>query len=246
MDSDFPTAEHSAYLSAYSQSPTGSSNVAFSAASIGSDASYDIASNTSSVAFASPSPSRSLYGEPSVASPAADFSDSQQDPWTGCGWTKAYVRDLILLVLDWDGIPLCLVDKELFLRDFDTGAGHFCSSALVSALLAVMTRRLSEGQKQDDAPTRTEASASEAFLQESSTRLRCEGVRLDNLPDVQAVGVLALYQASFGRDANAANLIHEYAVAMADLHFNTPTPSSAIDYDRVRLNAYRGAVSLRR
>lgn len=247
MDMKFPSAEHSTRLSAYSQSPVGSSRDDVPPTpSIRNDTSYAFSSDASSVAFAPPTSSASLSGAPSIDSPAAESPSSQQDTWTSCGWPKAYVRRLILLVLDWDGLPLCMVDKELFLRDFESGTGQFCSSALVSALLAIITRLLSEAHKQDEAPTRADVPASEAFVQKSSAHLRREGVALDNLPDVQAVAVLALYEASFGEDVRAANLIHEYTVAMADLCFNKPTPPSATSYDEVRSNAYRGAISLRR
>lgn len=239
--------KHSSRLAASPQSSSeqGRDGVS-STASIGSDTSSAYLHGVSDAAFAYPSSSDSVPGVPSVTSPAAELSGSQPDTWTSSGWSKSRVRGLILLVLDWDGLPLCLVDKEIFLRDFESGARQFCSSALVSALLALITRLLHEPQKQDDTQMRGSALASEGFLQESSAYLRGKGVGPDNLPDIQAVGVLALYEASFGEDVKAANLINEYAVAMADLYFGGPTTPLGIDYDRVRSSTYRGAISLRR
>jgi hypothetical protein len=90
------------------------------------------------------------------------------------------------------------------------------------------------------------ALVSEAFVYKSNVFLRGEDVVLDSLADVQAIGVLALYEASFGQDLRAANLINEFAIAMADLYFNNVTLPTSISYNRIRSNSYRGAISLRR
>lgn len=83
-------------------------------------------------------------------------------------------------------------------------------------------------------------------MRESSAHLHSEGPIVDTLPNIQAIGVLALYEASFGQEARAAKLADEYASAIADLCFSEPTPQPGSDYNQARADTYRGAISLRR
>jgi hypothetical protein len=87
--------------------------------------------------------------------------------------------------------------------------------------------------------------ASDYFFQESSAYL-WNGKSALTLPDIQAIGVLALYHANFGPDSKAQALADEYVVAIADLCLNEPTPEPSDDYRNVRIDTYRGAVILQR
>lgn len=216
-----------------------------SAGSVGSGTSYGSpASVTSHRLFASSTAADNA--ELSLTSPVVQSPSPPQDTWTSSGWTKQYIMGLITSVLEWDALPLCRVNKGLLLKDFESGARQYCSSALVNALLAIATRLVEESDKQSEVLSDTSTSTSETFVRESSAHLHGEGPTIDTLPNIQAVGVLALYEASFGQDARASKLADEYAAAIADLCFSEPTPVPGSDYDQVRTDAYHGAISLRR
>ncbi|CAH0031031.1 unnamed protein product [Clonostachys rhizophaga] len=205
------------------------------------------ATSTSRLPCSFPAPLSSVEAvEPTFTLPGVESSCSQLDIWTSSGWTKPYTLSLITAVLEWDALPLCLVNKALLLRDFESGARQYCSSALVNALLAIAARLVEESQKRDSVQLDLSLCASETFVRESSAHLHSEGPIVDTLPNIQAIGVLALYEASFGQEARAAKLADEYASAIADLCFSEPTPQPGSDYNQVRADTYRGAISLRR
>lgn len=184
-----------------------------------------------------------------------DTQDPQMDKWTNMGWLKSYTREFVSSVLSWDAIPLCVAGQERFLGDFDSDQMQFCSSALVYSLLALASKlqeqevqqrpeHLSHQLPHQLADGRTAIPASDYLYEQACTQLWDNGVTV--LPDMQAIGTLALYQANFGSVAKGQVLANEYAAAIADLCLRDSARDSSSDYDLVRTSTYCGAVSLLR
>lgn len=185
-----------------------------------------------------------------------DFSDSQSTALNTTRWMKSRAWELVSPVLSWDAIPLCVVNKEQFKSDFSSQR-QFCSPALSSTLLALAAKlrgqesrwgQHGQGSSLGQETPREEGlnTTSGFFLQESGACLWNDKKSVLSLPDIQAIGVLALYYANFGDDSKAQALADEYVVAIADLCLSEPAPEPGSDYCNVRIDTYRGAVILQR
>ncbi|KJZ69107.1 hypothetical protein HIM_11497 [Hirsutella minnesotensis 3608] len=195
-----------------------------------------------------------LSTSPSTASD--DLSLSRIDKWTRTGWTVGFVQQLLNSLILWDYLPFCLLCKDPFLQDYTAGRDRYCSSALVNALLALATRIISkdqyELQQQDGgygsneiSPFAQRWSGGDSFFEEAEALLNEEP--LTSLPNIQALGILALYHVSCGREANAKALAEDFAAAMTDLCLREPLVGKQEErYACVRATAYCGAVSLLR
>lgn len=172
------------------------------------------------------------------------------DPWTKSGWPKSHVRELVDFVLEWDGMLFCLLWKDLFHRDFENGGTQYCSAALVNALLA-LTMRIKQqdprmNQQVDFSHQRLNTS-SDGFFADAMKLLPSNGGRPKNLADIQALGMLALYEASSDREAETQKLANEFAAAITELCLHeVPTQLKGTGYERVRAYTYCGAISLLR
>jgi hypothetical protein len=179
-----------------------------------------------------------------------NFPDPNLDHWTKSGWPKVYVRKLVDSVLEWDGMLFCLLWKDLFHKDFEKGGTQYCSSALVNALLALATRIKDEGPIMNqslDFPQQRLNKNSDRFSTEAISLLSENGRRPNNLADIQALGVLALYKASCDREDETQRLASEFAAAIADLCLREDSAQlKDSSYERVRVDAYCGAISLLR
>jgi hypothetical protein len=172
------------------------------------------------------------------------------DPWTKSGWPKSHVRELVDFVLERDGMLFCLLRKDLFHQDFENGGTQYCSAALVNALLALATRI-----KQQDPGVNQPLhfsqqglmGGSDGFFAEALTLLPKNGSRPNNLADIQALGILALYEASSDHEVGMQKLADEFATAMNDLCLREVSLQlKANSYESVRANTYCGSISLLR
>lgn len=185
---------------------------------------------------------------PALATPASlsslPLDDAQTDRWTRAGWTVASVRRLLDALLTWDYLPFCLMCKDPFLRDYYSGSSRYCSSALVNALLALATRVVHENGDEAESPGPGFKCGSKPFFDEADAIIRSTGPSA-SLPDIQAIGILALYQITCGREAEAQALADSFAARIADLCLQEPLVGSEADeYAKVRATSYCGAVSL--
>ncbi|KAK1754718.1 fungal transcriptional regulatory protein [Echria macrotheca] len=171
-------------------------------------------------------------------------SHAQTDTWTRTGWTKAHLRHLIDALRTWDYLPFCLFSEELFMRDYDSGATQYCSSALVHAILALATRLINESSD-DTGLLPSGWKRSRVFLDEANGMLQTVR-RLEGLPDIQALGMLSLYHLRCGRENEAHEVAKAFATSIRDLLVNSPTAGGDQDYMRVRNITYCGAVTLTR
>ncbi|KAH6959953.1 hypothetical protein BKA56DRAFT_623991 [Ilyonectria sp. MPI-CAGE-AT-0026] len=175
---------------------------------------------------------------------SGDASPLRTDIWTRTGWTVAYIRQLFDSLLTWDYLPFCLLCKDPFLRDYHSGLSRYCSSALVNALLALATRRVNENQDDIEIDALSGWSGGKAFFDEAKAILY-SSERSSSLPDIQALGILALYQISCGREADARELSSAFAAAITDLCLREPlTGKHEEQYARVRATTYCGAISV--
>ncbi|KAJ6442323.1 2-deoxy-D-gluconate 3-dehydrogenase [Purpureocillium lavendulum] len=216
-----------------------------------------ISDDVSSEADRLPTPGSGHESVPSQSSLAVDDGLQQIDPWTRTGWTIGKVRARLDALLTWDYLPFCLLCKDPFLNDLMSGEGSYCSPALVNSLLALSTRVLDEHhhpqqlllQRQHGNANGTASS----FGWSDSQALFDEAVALisgnkqpDTLPNIQAMGMLALYQVSSGLEAEARELAEAFAAAATDMCVRESLAGDRTDeqYARVRATTYCGAISL--
>ncbi|KPM39394.1 hypothetical protein AK830_g7157 [Neonectria ditissima] len=171
-------------------------------------------------------------------------SDSHKaDIWTRTGWTRAHLRHLFDALTTWDYLPFSLLCKDRFLEDYQSGSSQFCSSALVHAVLALASRLINE----NDDDSRLLPSGwlgSKIFFDEAEAILQARG-KLDNLPDIQALGVLSLYQIRCGREVEALELAEAFVASITDFCQREPLmDEEEEEYYRARATTYCGAVSL--
>jgi len=173
-----------------------------------------------------------------------DVSHSQQvDTWTSTGWTRAHVRHLIDALRAWDYLPFCLFCEDLFLQDYDNGKGRFCSPALVHAVLALATRLINESSD-DEALLPSGWLSSQVFLEEAKSRI-VDAKVVDELPDIQALGLLSLYYLRRGMEADAREFAETFAARITE--FCQRPREYGLDedeYSRSRIVTYCGAISL--
>jgi len=167
----------------------------------------------------------------------------QVDTWTRTGWTRAHVRHLIDAIRTWDYLPFCIFCEDLFLRDYDNDATRFCSSALVHALLALSTRLINESS--DDAALLPSGwLSSQVFFNRAKAQLPDDS-QLANLPDIQALGILALYRLRCGLETEAGELAEAFVTQITEFcQRPLPEDDAREDYSKARMIAYCGAVSL--
>ena len=177
--------------------------------------------------------------------PISEVAAHPQDTWTRMGLTKAYGRQLFDALATWDYLPFCLLCKDPFLQGYYSGSNQYCSSALVNALLALATRVVIEGN--DDASVLPSQSfGSKQFFDDAKAAVQIGGSP-SALPDIQALGILSLYQISCGREGEAKELAENFACGITNLCLQEPIKGDNDRlYAKVRAATYCGAVSLAR
>ncbi len=191
----------------------------------------------------SPKQSSSILSLPIVPLDAY-ISLSQVDTWTRTGWTRAHVLHLFDALLKWDFLAFCLLSKDEFLQDYRTGSGRFCSQALVHALLALATRLVNENS--DDATVLPNGwFGSKMFLEETEAVIQECGKTL-SLPNIQALGILALYHIRCGRESDAQVSAQDFLSKISELCRIKPIALQETPYAKVQATTYCGAVSLLR
>ncbi|KAK0614292.1 hypothetical protein B0T14DRAFT_528201 [Immersiella caudata] len=169
----------------------------------------------------------------------------QIDTWTRTGWTRAHIRHLIDALRTWDYLPFCLFCEDLFLRDYDNGETRFCSPGLVHAILALSTRLINESSD-ESALLPSGWLSSQVLFNEARTSLSDDSGAV-TLPDIQALGILAIYRLRRGLEAEARELAHVFATRITQF-CQRPLPDDELrdDCSKARVITYCGAVSLMR
>ncbi|KAK3366851.1 nitrate assimilation regulatory protein nirA [Lasiosphaeria ovina] len=170
-------------------------------------------------------------------------SHSRLDTWTRTGWTAAHIRHLIDVLLTSDYLPFCLLCTDLFLHDFERGSSRFCSAALVHAILALSTCLVNENNDSSGLLPSGWV-GSQTFVEEAQSDF-CQGGQPDALPDIQALGILALYRLRCGREAEAQELAEVCVTSITDLCQRMPLDGEEEElHARVRATTYCGAITL--
>ncbi|KJZ70511.1 hypothetical protein HIM_10097 [Hirsutella minnesotensis 3608] len=179
----------------------------------------------------------------SSASLDGDANQSQTDVWTKTGWPVAYVLQLFDAVFAWDYLPSCLLCRDVFLQDYHTRSNRYCSSALANALLALAARvMIEDGNKTVFLP---QGWSSSNILSDEAEDLIRANESLDSLPDIQALGILSLYQFNCGNEAKAQELADSFLASATNICLQeTLLATQGDSYPIVRAKTYCAAVSL--
>jgi hypothetical protein len=178
-------------------------------------------------------------------------NDGLVDWWTRTGWTTVKVRQHLDLILSCDYIPSCLLCSGLFLQDYASGKSQYCSPALVNALLCLAIRQQNQHTNDDRGDkvglSRQETIAtSEALFHETWEMLENK-ITPSGLPDIQALGVLAMYQLTCDRESEARKLAVCFADAMTDMCLREAhAVAKEKQYRVVRATSFCAAISLTR
>ncbi|TQW01055.1 nitrogen assimilation transcription factor nirA [Cordyceps javanica] len=201
--------------------------------------------------------------EPSVsrrsfsASDAEDFSDTSSSPrpppYTSphVDWPQARVLRVLDNVLQWDCVTFCLIDRERFKLDFQTGSGTYCTPALVDALLALSVVVFRDNVVDQVANRGAEKPAWDIFsatLANEAIQTLHRGTWLpETVPDIQAIGVLALYCACHGWEDETRNFAMDFAEAIRKHCVqNVGVACAPTTARRAAASTYCGAISLNR
>jgi hypothetical protein len=171
-----------------------------------------------------------------------DTGQSQTDDWTTFGLDKAYVKHLFEALATWDCLPFFIISETPFFQAFHAVTGQFCSSALVNALLALSIRVVIENGDKTEPPAN--CLGSKQAFGVAQEILRKVG-RPTHLPDIQALGILSIYEFSCGRETEAQTLAQLFLSSITYL-YNQHSVSKELDeqFVLVRNTTYCGAASL--
>ena len=178
-------------------------------------------------------------------------NNTKSDQWTRKGSTASNIRYHMQSVFSNDYLPSCMLSSSLVLADYASGNSQYCSAALVNALLCLATHSGSNnhGQGSNDEGDE-DAKQFEISRNASTTAWLFDEARsgLENastLPDIQALGVLAMYQLQCGHESEARKLAEDFGDAMTSLCLRElHTPTKGEQYRLVRASSYCAAISL--
>ena len=174
---------------------------------------------------------------------------TQIDRWSWTGWTNSKIQGILNEFLSREYLPLSLLCKNSLLEDHRRGYGLYCSSALVNAILALAAHTMDGGEPRDQSndgigdEVTSAPSLSQAFFDEALCLIYRDGLP-HMLPDVQAMGMLAIYKVSWGDMPGALEMAEGFSHAATTLCLRAPHAVYDDQFCRVRAMTYCGAVSL--
>ena len=167
-------------------------------------------------------------------------SKSQTNTWTRTGWSTTHIRHLLDAIFTWEHLAVCLLCKDLFILDFEGGSTQFCSASLVHAMLAIAFSL----KTNDDIFLPCKGLRSRLFYDEAKSCLKSLTKPRD-LPNIQALGMLSLYEIRCGREEQAMETAEKFFSAMANLcHSQVQMTEQSDQYTRARTTSYNGALLL--
>ena len=113
--------------------------------------------------------------------------------WTTLTTDRDYIVHLLSLYFCWEYPIFASLSKARFLEDFRSGQRRYCSSLLLTIILAV-GRQFSTQASQDG----NVKSSADEFASEAERLLSLENGR-PSLTTIQALGIMSIFQASRGR-----------------------------------------------
>jgi len=180
----------------------------------------------------------------SLSSPDNYVSEGGKNtPWTNVTYDVRLRNRLVELFFTLELVPFSLVTKTLFLRDYASGRRGFCSPALVNAVMSLSSRQLTDDEtSQFGGPV----ALSQRFAQESRFLLDIDPLA-GGLPDIQALGLLAVREIYCGQQDDAEALL----VAALDRAEVMDPPGASLkggekDYNAVRTATLPSILSIAR
>ncbi|KAK4183792.1 putative conidial development protein fluffy [Podospora australis] len=131
--------------------------------------------------------------------------------WTNVTSDTELVQKLVSRFFSSSFPSMSLISQPHFINGFREGNTRYCSEALVNAILGT-TCRLYNATSQ----LISRVSFGDAFVGEAKRLLAAEHSHV-TLPSIQALGILALAEVSFGNDEEAENLVRESVRASVHL-----------------------------
>lgn len=173
-------------------------------------------------------------------------ANSTTDSWTEMGWSSIHIRNLFDITATWDYLPFALLEKSIFLEHYDANSTRLCSTSLVHAILALSILILN-GNEEDWHGVPESGTSSRRLLQVAKDLTFLEDAHQLDLPDIQALGFMSLYQLRCGREPEAGFLAETMMTQVSGLHDQLPSTQISHeenDYARSLLTTYRGAIAL--
>lgn len=133
---------------------------------------------------------------------ATELPNARAPPitWTTITSDNGLIQHLLALYFCWEYPTFASLSKEHFLKDFMDGRPRFCSSLLVNALLALGCRFSS--QPNTRANPNDPYSSGDHFFKECQ-RLFYQEENHHTLTTIQALGIMSIREASYGRDSES-------------------------------------------
>lgn len=168
--------------------------------------------------------------------------------WTSATTDGELVEHLLALYFCWEYPIFATVSKEHFMEDFRKGYARYCSSLLVNALLALACR-FSDKPK-NILNVDNHIAAGDVFFAEALYLYKSEQDH-HKLTSIQALGVMSIREASFGR-INESSFLSTQSIRLAiemGLHERTTEENEDTDEEdnieeSVRRATFWGAYSL--
>ena len=187
------------------------------------------------------------YGQDIIFGP--DFKMEEQmpkrDPNNKFSWTNVtndvvYSEHLLALYFCWEYPTFASLSKEHFLGDYRRGRTKYCSSLLVNAILSIGCRFSNDASSQFDLSDPN--STGEQFFIEAQRLLEAQETQ-HTVTTVQAMGLMALHQASHGRPSQSVFLAGQSIRLAIEMGLHIDRKDHNIE-ETVRSATFWGAYSL--
>lgn len=215
------------------------------------------ASSTSGLSSQSPNGSLNLFSSAQEGStspmssqptPPTILSTPETRLRANLGYYRSRLPQLLDTVLARDCLSFCPINRDDFTRNFESGFGQHCSSALLDSLLAIATLLAREKLADIDASLVGEnqpEDLGDTFAQEAIASLYNGDGLPHRIADIQALGILALYCLSCGKMKDGLGFAGDYGAAVTQQWATKQAEPTAADR-QAYANLYCAAVSFNR
>ncbi|KAH8175727.1 fungal specific transcription factor domain-containing protein [Sarocladium implicatum] len=163
------------------------------------------------------------------------------EEWTFLTGDPGLVRHLMALYFCWEYPLFTALSREHFMNDFHHGYHRFCSPLLVNAMLALGS--CWDGQPRPQSKFTDLNIHGDQFFQES-VRLLGEQEDCRSLSTVQALGLMAMWEISHGRDVEGRYYSAQSLRLAIDMGLHRTVDESDWDLYYVQALTFWGAFSL--
>lgn len=184
--------------------------------------------------------------------PAAGVSTPDGQFQANLAQYRTQLPKLLDAILARDCLTFCPIPKEDLLKDFKTGYGQYCSTALIDSLLALATLLAKDEITLIAASMPTNMSdvdLGDLFAQEAIAALY-NGTGLPHrIADIQTLGILSLYCLGRGKMQDGRGFAADYTRAVNETwHSEQPSKANfeSISDKQAYANLYCAAISLNR